>query len=154
MTLGPAKRGLCHSYCISWGIPPQGISRYLSSHWPIQVKRSIASLLHHRYDQSWQQIQSLSRQTPNKSYRANHNLDSFFLLFFVIVCRQNKEMNAKKRNVHRSSAHSFSFLICASSSGVKSFVMLKSFRISSGCLPLIMLATDLQPTSSKGLMSK
>lgn len=34
-----------------------------------------------------------------------------------------------------------------SSSGVKSLTMLKSFRISSGVLPLIMLATVLQPTS-------
>lgn len=33
------------------------------------------------------------------------------------------------RPVHRSSAHSFSFLIWASSSGVKSLTMLKSFRI-------------------------
>ena len=34
-----------------------------------------------------------------------------------------------------------------SSSGVKSLTMLKSFLISSGVLPLIMLATVLQPTS-------
>ena len=34
-----------------------------------------------------------------------------------------------------------------SSSGVKSLTMLKSLRISSGVLPLIMLATVLQPTS-------
>lgn len=37
-------------------------------------------------------------------------------------------------------SRTFSFLICASSSGVKSFSMLKSFRISSGVFPLIMLA--------------
>ena len=34
-----------------------------------------------------------------------------------------------------------------SSSGVKSLTMLKSFLISSGVLPLIILATDLHPTS-------
>ena len=34
-----------------------------------------------------------------------------------------------------------------SSSGVKSLTMLKSLRISSGVLPLIMFATVLQPTS-------
>ena len=34
-----------------------------------------------------------------------------------------------------------------SSSGVKSLTMLKSLRISSGVLPLIMLATVLHPTS-------
>lgn len=77
----------------------------------------------------------------------------------------------------------FSLRICASSSGEKSFWMLKSFRISSGVLPLIMLAlcikkengrrcqflasptesssfvgrstyTVLQPTSRSGLMSR
>jgi len=43
----------------------------------------------------------------------------------------------------------FSFLICASSSGVKSLTMLNNLRISSGVLPLIMFATVLQPTSLK-----
>ena len=38
-----------------------------------------------------------------------------------------------------------------SSSGVKSFTMLKSLRISSGVLPLIMLATVLQPTSLESI---
>lgn len=37
-----------------------------------------------------------------------------------------------------------------SSSGVKSLTMLNSLRISSGVLPLIMLATVLQPTSLHG----
>jgi hypothetical protein len=40
-----------------------------------------------------------------------------------------------------------------SSSGVKSLTMLKSLRISSGVLPLIMLATVLQPTSLPELPS-
>lgn len=56
-------------------------------------------------------------------------------------------------DVYRSSAHSFSLRICSSSSGVKSLVMLKVLRISSGDLPLIMLATVLHPTSSSALMS-
>ena len=37
--------------------------------------------------------------------------------------------------------------LLTSSSGVKSFTMLKSFRISSGVFPLIMFATVLHPTS-------
>lgn len=45
-------------------------------------------------------------------------------------------------------------LTCSSSAGVKSFLMLKVFLISSGDFPLIMLATVLQVTSSKPLMSK
>jgi len=53
-----------------------------------------------------------------------------------------------------SSAHSFSRLICSSSSGVKSFWMLKVLRISSGDFPLIIFATVLQPTSRRGLMSR
>lgn len=42
----------------------------------------------------------------------------------------------------------------ASSSSVKSFLMLNVFLISSGVLPLIMLATVLQVTSNRPLMSK
>lgn len=42
----------------------------------------------------------------------------------------------------------------ASSSSVKSFLILNVFLISSGVLPLIMFATVLQVTSSKPLMSK
>jgi len=53
-----------------------------------------------------------------------------------------------------SSAHSFSRRIWSSSSGVKSFWILKVFLISSGDLPLIMLATVLQPTSRSCLISK
>ena len=48
-----------------------------------------------------------------------------------------------------SSHHSFSFLTCSSSAGVKSFLMLKVFLISSGVFPLIMLATVLQVTSRR-----
>lgn len=43
---------------------------------------------------------------------------------------------------------------CASSSSVKSFLILNVLRISSGVFPLIMLATVLHVTSSKPLMSK
>lgn len=53
-----------------------------------------------------------------------------------------------------SSAHSFSRRIWSSSSGVKSFWMLKVLRISSGDLPLIMLATVLHPTSRRALISR
>lgn len=56
--------------------------------------------------------------------------------------------------LYGSSHHSFSFLICSSSSGVKSFLILKVFRISSAFLPLIMLATVLQVTSSSPFMSR
>lgn len=55
---------------------------------------------------------------------------------------------------HFSSHHSFSLRTCSSSLGVKSFLMLNCLRISSGVLPLIMLATVLQVTSSRPLMSK
>jgi len=56
--------------------------------------------------------------------------------------------------VYFSSHHSFSLRTCSSSSGVKSFWMLNVLRISSGVLPFIMLATDLQVTFNKPLMSK
>lgn len=60
----------------------------------------------------------------------------------------------RSREMTYSSAHSFSRRIWSSSSGVKSFWMLKVLRISSGDLPLIMLATVLQPTSSRALISR
>ena len=40
-------------------------------------------------------------------------------------------------------------LTCSSSLGVKSFLMLNVFLISSGVFPLIMLATVLQVTSNR-----
>ena len=43
---------------------------------------------------------------------------------------------------------------CSSSAGVKSFFMLNVLRISSGVLPLIMLATVLHVTSSRPFMSR
>jgi len=46
------------------------------------------------------------------------------------------------------------FLTCSSSAGVKSFLILNVFLISSGDLPLIMFATVLQVTSNKPLMSR
>ena len=68
-------------------------------------------------------------------------------------------------DIYFSSHHSFSFLTwekmiytemkiktkvqtCSSSLGVKSFLILKVFLISSGVLPLIMLATVLHVTSN------
>ena len=53
-----------------------------------------------------------------------------------------------------SSHHSFSLRTCSSSSGVKSFLMLNVFLISSGDFPLIMFATVLQLTSKRPLMSR
>lgn len=55
---------------------------------------------------------------------------------------------------HFSSHHSFSFRTCSSSAGVKSFLMLNVFLISSGVFPLIMLATVLQVTSRSPLISR
>ena len=54
-----------------------------------------------------------------------------------------------KRLPYFSSHHSFSLRTCSSSLGVKSFLMLKVFLISSGVFPLIMLATVLQVTSRR-----
>ena len=51
--------------------------------------------------------------------------------------------------IHFSSHHSFSFRTCSSSLGVKSFLILNVFRISSGVFPLIMLATVLHVTSNR-----
>merc|ERR1719321_2330378 len=48
-----------------------------------------------------------------------------------------------KHPAQRSSHHSFSLRTRSSSSGVKSFLMLNVLRISSGVLPLNMLATVL-----------
>lgn len=56
--------------------------------------------------------------------------------------------------VYFSSHHSFSFRTCSSSAGVKSFLILNVFLISSGVFPLIMLATVLHVTSNKPLMSR
>lgn len=56
--------------------------------------------------------------------------------------------------LYLSSAHSFSFLIAASSSGLKSFTMLNVFLNSSGDLCLIISAIILQPASKRGLMFK
>ena len=49
---------------------------------------------------------------------------------------------------HFSSHHSFSLRTCSSSLGVKSFLILNVFLISSGVLPLIILATVLHVTSN------
>lgn len=55
--------------------------------------------------------------------------------------------------IYDSSAHLFSAIIAASSSGVKSLTMLKVFRMASGVLPLIMEATLAQHKSNNGLRS-
>merc|ERR1719270_3183282 len=79
----------------------------------------------------------------------------------IIQLRYNKQIKVQiiicltfNKLVYFSSHHSFSFLTCSSSLGVKSFLMLNVFRISSGVLPLIILATVLQVTSNKPLMSR
>lgn len=91
---------------------------------------------------------SVRKSSQSPSIPLNARVSSRKESIYALVVREQHESN------HRSSAHSFSRRICSSSSGVKSFVMLNVFRISSGDFPLIMLATVLQPTSSKGLMSR
>jgi len=61
--------------------------------------------------------------------------------------------NRSGRFYYDSSAHLFSARTASSSSGVKSFVMLKVLRICSGVLPLIIEATFAHVRSSKGLIS-
>lgn len=53
-----------------------------------------------------------------------------------------------------SSAHLFSSMICASSSGVKSFSMLKNLRISGIVRFFMRLATFAQESSKRGLISR
>ena len=53
-----------------------------------------------------------------------------------------------------SKAQAFSSRINASSSGVKSFLMLNSCRICSGVFPMIILATVMHKMSISGLMSR
>jgi len=55
---------------------------------------------------------------------------------------------------YRSSHQAFSRFTSSSSSGVKSFLMLKRIRISSGVFPLISSATVLHVRSSSALMSR
>merc|ERR1719328_143547 len=75
-----------------------------------------------------------------------------FLSHITYLLRQKRSMGTKI--VYFSSHHSFSLRTCSSSLGVKSFLMLKVFLISSGVFPLIMLATVLHVTSSRPLMSR
>ncbi|RUS14414.1 hypothetical protein BC937DRAFT_93868 [Endogone sp. FLAS-F59071] len=74
------------------------------------------------------------------------------------TCPAQNSRLAMRRVLHNalyfSSTHSFSLRTCSSSSGVKSLTILKVLRISSGDLPLIMLATVLQVRSRRGLISR
>lgn len=74
--------------------------------------------------------------------------------FDGLLSEREWKTRAKDEWIYRSSHHSFSLRTCSSSSGVKSFLMSNVLRISSGDLPLIMLATVLHVTSSSGLMSR
>lgn len=90
---------------------------------------------------------SIKKLSPFKGHR-------FFQHPMKILRKSFSCINTLLKIVYFSSHHSFSFRTCSSSAGVKSFLMLKVFLISSGDFPLIMLATVLQVTSSKPLMSK
>lgn len=85
-------------------------------------------------------------------------LDDFHGKWKSILLEKSDEHSFDKFKVltthYFSSHHSFSFRTCSSSLGVKSFLMLKVLRISSGVFPLIIFATVLQVTSSKPLISK
>ena len=63
----------------------------------------------------------------------------------------NLSLEQKSEGESGSERESKNTMPRTSSSGVKSFTMLNSFRISSGVLPLIMLATVLHPTSLRDL---
>jgi len=67
-----------------------------------------------------------------------------FLLNLGLESNNNGSEKASRRHIESQT----------SSSGVKSFTMLKSFLISSGVLPLIMLATVLHPTSLRNSVKK
>lgn len=68
--------------------------------------------------------------------------------------RVSKKFRLKDQPFYFSSHHSFSLRTCSSSLAVKSFLILKVFRISSGVFPLIMFATVLHVTSKRPLMSR
>lgn len=68
--------------------------------------------------------------------------------------QQQSQRWGQVRGAQRSSHHAFSRLTSSSSSGVKSFLMLKRVRISSGVLPLISSATVLHVRSRRDLMSR
>lgn len=72
------------------------------------------------------------------SFQSNY---SFFLTHIKTFCFSDRQKMG-------------GIITWASSSSVKSFLMLNVFLISSGVLPLIMLATVLQVTSNRPLMSK
>lgn len=93
----------------------------------------------------------------------NHNcsgLLSFFLLpqkiidtHLVLISHLLRAQSFQPMSIY-SNAHWFSLRTSSSSSGVKSFLMLKVLRISAGVFPLIMFATVWQHKSSNSLMSK
>jgi hypothetical protein len=67
--------------------------------------------------------------------------------------RRDGERRVQLSLHYTSSHHLFSSRTCASSSGVKSFLMLNALRISSGLLPLMTEATLAHVRSSRLLMS-
>jgi hypothetical protein len=67
--------------------------------------------------------------------------------------RRDGERRVQLSLPYTSSHHLFSSRTCASSSGVKSFLMLNALRISSGLLPLMTEATLAHVRSSRLLMS-
>ena len=84
-----------------------------------------------------------------RAYSSSNN--AALLSISPILKRHPHENHAS--SVYASSHHLFSSRTCASSSGEKSFAMLKVVRISSGDFPLIILAVVAQVRSSKGLIS-
>jgi len=88
--------------------------------------------------------------------RSKKNANGFTCFRGKIIKRWNiiQRDSSGQVKTYFSSHHSFSLRTCSSSAGVKSFLMLNVFRISSGVLPLIMFATVLQVTSNKPLMSR
>lgn len=88
------------------------------------------------------------RQVNCQSCDPSHRIKGSICL---IIDRQSKMIHSVSCNFYKMMD---GIATWASSSSVKSFLMLKVFLISSGVLPLIMLATVLQVTSNRPLMSK
>ena len=111
-------------------------------------------------------IHRVPRLTYRNEYILLTTISSSFLLLLNLLYSwlENLELDTKVhvtcenniplRYFYFSSHHSFSLRTCSSSLGVKSFLMLKVLRISSGVLPLIMFATVLQVTSNRPLISR
>jgi hypothetical protein len=99
--------------------------------------------------------------TPN-TYESQHWLHTPHISTSPKNCQPNVGSRYPSEHHHLegppyptySNAHWFSLRTSSSSSGVKSFLMLNVFRISSGVFPLIMSATVWQVRSSRFLMFK